>query len=247
MDTEYVLGLSKQSLAVYKLLLNGGTLSASEIGEAVHITKYHIYRLTKQLHSLGFIDLIEGYPVKYKAVPLNEAREIYLNRCNSGLLRLFANNSLTKLISQKVSGNRSFEISFFQSRDEHIEQFIKQSNNAKFSIKFIILSLAIGVPAELMLAHMNAVKRGVDVKLLAIEHTKENHSILMSYKQMGVQVRHGKFLGWHLFLIDDDNTSINMFDGENKAIHTGVNFVHREINRELQGIFEKYWSEAVPV
>jgi hypothetical protein len=61
---------------------------------------------------------------------------------------------------------------------------------------------------------------------------------------MGVQVRHGTYLGWHLFLIDNDHTYIVMFDPENKVIQTGTFLVHRGINQELQGIFEKYWDEA---
>lgn len=80
-----------------------------------------------------------------------------------------------------------------------------------------------------------------------MDNKEENRNVLMSYKYIGIDVRYGKFPGWHLFLIDDDIVYISMFDKENKALQTGVRLVHKGINRELQGIFEKYWSEAVPV
>lgn len=240
MKSDYAIGLSGQAISVYKLLLQGGVLSANEIGEALKITKHHIYRLTQHLLASGLIDRIDGHPVKYKAKQVNTARKNYLNQHGNWFSGLFSDQGL-------IDTDKPFNISFFQTRDEHIEYFTKQTINAKLSIKFIILALPVGVTSELMFEHMRAVKRGVEMKLLAIEHTKENHSILMSYKHMGAEVRHGKFLGWHLFLIDDDNTAITMFDHDNKIMQTGVNFVNNEINSELQGIFERYWSEAVPV
>lgn len=247
MKSQYAVGLSKQAIEVYKLLLQDRSLAVNEIEQKLKITRQNVYRLTEHLISNGLIEKVEGYPVKYSAKSVNEARKNYLAEQGSWFSSLFSNSGLMGNIVKTVKDEKPFEILFFHNRDEHIEQLTKEVNKAKTSIKYIILVLPVGVPAELMHAQLQAIKRGVEFKLLALEHTKENHTILMSYKHMGAKVRHGKFLGWHLFLIDDDITSITMFDPENKIMQTGVYFVHKGINREMQGIFEKYWNEAVPV
>lgn len=244
MMSQYSIGLSKQAISVYKLLLKSEPLSAKEIAASLKIIRHDVYRLTQHLQACGLIDRLEGYPVKYKAKLVNEARKNYLTQQGSWFSELFTSD-LSNGIRQDGPDDKPFDISFIQTRDEHLEMMINKIKKAKQSIKYIILALPVGIPAEMIYEFNQAVKRGIDLKIIAQEHSKENHNILMSYKNVGAQVRHGRQIGWHLFLVDDNFSSIAMFDPKNKYIQTGVRLIHQGINSELQGIFEKYWEDAV--
>lgn len=246
MESKYAVGLSKKAIDIYKLLINSQPLTVKEIGESLGILPHGVYRLMEHLQIYGLVEKYKDNPLRYRAINANEARENYLMQQRIWFSNVI-NDKVSDVLQRREIKEKQFDLSFLPNRDEHVRQFTNKINSAKFSIKYIILALPIGVPSETMLAHMQAIKRGVEIKLLVLEHTKENHNILMSYKHMGVQVRHGDFLNWHLFLVDDDFSSIEMYDPENKVMQTGVNLIHTGINRELQGIFDKYWREALPV
>lgn len=247
MKSQYAAGLSGQAIEVYKLLLTGGSFSAKEIEYRLKITRQNVYRLTEHLISNGLIDKVKGYPVKYTAKSVNEARKNYLAEQGSWFSGFFSDLEINKALKTGIDGDKPLDISFFQSRDEILEQNIKEINSVQYSIKYIILALPAGIPAEMMRALMDAVRRGVELKIIALEHTKENNNLLMSYKHIGAQVKLGKSMGWHLSLFDDNVSHITMFDTKNPVTQMGVRLVHTGMNRELQGIFEKYWNEAEPV
>lgn len=244
---EYAVGLSKQAISVYNLLLESKSLTALEIGKSLKIRRNHVYRVTKHLMESGLIDRIKGYPIKYIAKRINEARNNYSIYTGSWFSSLFNDQSRFNSTTDPVTGDNPFNMTFFQAREELMEQNIQDVNNTKFSAKYVITVNPNGIPNELMLAYKSAVERGIDLKICAQEYNKDNEHRFVGFKHIGVKIKLGKFIGWHIYLIDDYISYVSMFDQKNKVIQTGVRFVNRGINRELQGIFEKYWSEAVAV
>lgn len=246
MESHYSMGLSKQAILVYKLLIGSQPLSAKEIGEKLNITPHSVYRLLRHLEKSGLVDQIDSFPLKYQAKRINEGVDNYLMRQRRWFSNIF-NEMVEKGITFEKPKELKFDVKFIQNRDEHWDLMIKDINQVRFAIKYITYALPMDVPNEWIYAHLQAIKRGIDLKINALEHTKENHNLLMSYKHIGAQIKHGKSPGWHLYLFDDDIAYITMIDSGNKIVQTGVRFVHRGINRELQDIFNKYWQVAHPV
>lgn len=244
MNSLYAVGLSNQAIAVYKLLIQHGVMSAKDMSEHLQIKRHNVYRITTHLLSYGLIEKIKGYPVRFQAKQYNDGRNNYLAQHGEWFTGLFSGLVSNNYLNQEVVSSKIFDISFFQSRDDHIEQQTLDVNNAKISIKYIAVTLPAGVTRELMLAYTRAFERDVELKLITQEYSSSNAKIIDSYIRNGAQVRYGKYIGWHLILIDDEISYILMIDPENKALQTGVRLVHKGINNELQGVFEKYWTEA---
>lgn len=232
-----------QAGKLYKIILKYNLLSAKELAKKMKITRHSIYRLTNYLLEQGLIEASKSYPARFSPVSVDNARRNFLMKQSDQLTSLFSSNHLNLNVpynSQKVI----YDLSFFKSREEHMVTLINDVKNAQKSIKHSILVLPVGIPPELMLEFAGAVKRGVELKIIAQEYGAENLTVLNSYKHIGAILKHDKTMNWHLFLIDDHISYISMYNPENKISQTGARFVHPGINRELSMIFEKYWNEA---
>lgn len=247
MNSQYAFGLSNQTISVYKLLIQQGAMSVKDISASLKITHNNLYRITAHLLTCGLIEKISGYPMRFQAKLLNEGRSNYVAQQGSWFSEILSDITAKGSYTREIGEQKIFDISFFQSRDDHIEQQTRDVNNAKKSIKYIAVTLPIGVTAELMLAYSQAFERDVELKLITQEYSKDNSKIINNYKRNGVQVRRGNYIGWHLILIDGDISYLLMIDPVNKAIQTGVRLVQKGINYELQCVFEKYWAEAVEI
>lgn len=242
----YKTPFSGQAGRLYKIILKNKLLGAKELAQKMNITTQSIYSLTNYLIEQGFIESVADYPVKFRPVSIDDARRNFLMNQSDRLTSLLSNIH-PNFSAQKNSPQEIYDLSFFKTRDEHIEILYRDIKNAQKSIKHSILVLPVGIPPELMLEFAGAVKRGVELKIIAQEYGAENLSVLNSYKHIGALLKHEKSMNWHLFLIDYHISYISMYNPENKISQTGARFVHPGINRELNMIFEKYWTEATEI
>jgi sugar-specific transcriptional regulator TrmB len=238
-------GIPGQAHTIYRILLKHQTLTAKDIARKLGIHPQHVYRSASQLLALGLISQLNTAPSTYRAKPLSIGRENYVTQQRKLFTAVFCSNM--QISDSAVQNEKLFDVSFIQGRDEQLEQNIADIQIAKSSAKYIISALPIGIPVELIYTHKQAIERGVRFQIIAQDHTKENHNVLMSYKHIGAEVRHGKPLEWHLFLYDDDISHVMMYDPNDKLKQFGSRFVHRGVNQQLQQIFEKHWQEATAV
>ncbi len=246
MKNQFAMGLSKQAHAVYKLLLEKRELNAKSIGEELDIKSQQVYPLVEHLLRLSLIDQQDTYPVTYRAKQISEAGENYAMQARSWFHNLFSDLEF-RAVTNELQDDKIFNISFVQGRDDLIRQNIPDLGKTKQNIKYIYSVLSIGVPNEYLYANLQAVKRGVDLKIIALEHTKENHNALLSYKHIGAVIRFAKSFDWHLVLYDENISYVMMYDPKDRSKQFGVRFVHRGINQHFQRIFDKYWQKAVPI
>lgn len=232
-----------QAGTLFKIILKNNFMNAKELAQKMNITTQSIYRLTSYLIEQGLIEATGSYPARFSFVPIDDAKRNFLMKQSDQLTSLLSNTHLSLNVPNNTQ-KEIYDLYFIKNRDEHIEKLIQDVKGAKFSIKHSILVLPVGIPAELMLEFSKAVKRGVELKIIAQEYNTENQSVLSSYKHIGAMLKHEKTMNWHLFLIDDHISYISMYNPENKTSQAGARFAHKGINRELSTIFDKYWREA---
>jgi len=237
MKSTYAEGLSQQAVYVYKKLLKGKVLTAKELGDALHISPTSIYRIALHLKRYGLIEITNDFPQKFIAIDMNKARENFLLLQRNWFVKMFQTNN--DLFRQSA-----FDVSFFQSREEALEKCTEDVRLARKKVRFFILALKIGVPAEFLYEWKKAVERGVDIKMLIQEFNEENKEMLYYWKHTDINIRHSKPFGWHLFLIDDDISYIMMYDQKDKSKRLAVRFVHPQINNKLQVIFNNEWQKS---
>lgn len=243
MSFTYSKGISPQGHRLYALLNAKGVLAVRDIAALLHIQPNAVYRITHYLEWLGLIESIGGRPLKFSALAPQEAQENYLLHQRILLREMFAGLSSSGMSTP----TGTYAISFLQGREAIFQKVASDLHQATKEARFIVLGLPIGVSPELMLEQRNAVARGVPVRIIAQEYSQENRETLRSWKTQGLDVRHGKPIGFHLLLIDDLISYLMYYDPRDKTKRYAVRMVHQAINRELQAIFEAHWRKAKPI
>ncbi|MBI2611810.1 hypothetical protein HYW54_03640 [Candidatus Gottesmanbacteria bacterium] len=237
----YDVGLSSQAIEVYKLLLQRGILSASEIARELGVQRTAIYRLATHLMSIGMITEVSAWPKRFRANSLSNSEDRYLNYQRTWFSSTFQGiQDITK--SKKV--DLSFSLSFIEGREEIFQKIAEDLRKAEKWAKFIVLGLPQGISPELLFEQKNAVERDVPVKIIVQEYSFENNIVLLSWEKAGLDVRFGKKIGFHLLLIDNSITYLMTYEKENKLKRSAVRIMHAEINKQLQKIFDDYWRDA---
>jgi len=77
------LGLSTYAARTFVGLQKIGVASASQVAGVTEVPRSQVYGATDELEELGLIDVQEGSPTRYRAVPVDEARELLYDRLQS--------------------------------------------------------------------------------------------------------------------------------------------------------------------
>lgn len=237
----YTKGVSPHGHKLYQALLTHGPLTAAEIGSKLNIYANAVYRLTNYLTQVGLVREQLTTPKRFAAVPLAQGQENYFTFQRNKFKNLFP-----KAFKMYAELPQNHDIAFIHGRDVIFQKLAEDLDVAKKEANFIVLGLPIGVSPELMLAQRNAVKRGIPIKIIVQEHSETNQQTLASWGEIGLTIRLGKPLGFHLLLIDTNISYLMYYDTEDKTKRYAVRIVHPGINKELQIIFTKKWHEAKP-
>ena len=77
------LGLSTYAARTFVGLQKIGVASASQVAGVTEVPRSQVYGATDELEELGLIDVQEGSPTRYRAVPVDEARDLLYDRLQS--------------------------------------------------------------------------------------------------------------------------------------------------------------------
>lgn len=242
MKFTYTKGVSPYGGKIYALLTQKGSLTAREIANSLNIYPNAVYRIAHYLKDVGMIEVISTTPFTLRALPVNDAQGNYLSFQQTQLRNLLGNLVTQTDSTSKQSDN--YQISFIQGREEIFARCAQDLKTAKQRAKFIVLGLPIGVSPELMLEQRNAAKRGVQMQIIAQEYSEENIETLKSWQVQGLDVRHGKLIGFHLLLIDEAISYLMYYEPKDKTKRYAVRIVHQAINKQLQKIFAEQWRKA---
>lgn len=109
------LGLNEYEAKAYHALNTAGDCSAGELSEKAELPRPRVYDVLSSLQYKGFVMMESGRPVKYSAIPLNEA--------------------ITTLKKQKATQLQS-ELERIEKNAESINGMLKNNpSNEKFSIE----------------------------------------------------------------------------------------------------------------
>ena len=83
------LGLSVNQSKVYLFLAKSGTATARIISEKTGVARQDIYRLTQGLETYGLVEKTITLPVRFKAIPMNQALCVLKDRRNKETIELW--------------------------------------------------------------------------------------------------------------------------------------------------------------
>lgn len=245
MSHQYKIGLSKQAIDVYQLLLDQGSFSATDIGKRLKLAPTAVYRLVDHLIFLGIITASATRPALYSAKDPSLAREQYIAAQRAWFTDSVVGNFMISQMSQ--TSEQMTDAAFITGRNAIFSRITKDYHMVKRSIIMIILGLSEGISPELLLAQKDAVEKGVRCKIIVQEYRAENRDTITSWIQNGAVVRHGKPIGFHMVILDDRISYLMWYDEHDRSKRTAVRFVHAGIAKQLQAVFDGFWRDAIPI
>lgn len=234
-----IASLSKQSLALYQLLLSSGTLNAKEIGEKMHIVPNSVYRAAEPLISLGMAEKLDSYPVTYKAVSPHSAANWYARALAQNFREAFSDTSNVVLNPDAPS------MTFIKDRQHMIDVVEKEILNTKHSFNYIVSGHR--VPDSNVLAIRKITTKGISARCIIQNTTSTTHNPLETYADMGVEVRYLPNIGIRLFVFDSRTVIMTSYDITQSSRAFGIRFRYPPVAAAMNELFEEKWKTATPL
>jgi len=161
------LGLTKTEIRSYAALLEGGTMTASEVSRAARVPYSKVYQALESLHEKGWVDRQRSRPILYTAKPPESALE-ELRSQHESETREREKVALAELVSiyEKKGEQERPDIWILRGTSEILSRV---KNTVVNSRNELLIALPVGIApyAEQVASLLTAVKeRGVKISIL---------------------------------------------------------------------------------
>lgn len=229
--------MSPQAQGLYRLLLESHKpLSAEHLAARLGIVPNSIYRLISLLIEAGLVEKTEGYPRLFRAKSTDEALSLFLLNQSSWFSSHFP---VTNADSSAIS------FSFIQSRDELMRLSTEEVNKASQFVD--LLRSGAEFPADLLLAMVNAQKRGVTTRMLIQDYSSENYELVRNWKTNGIQVRKTPLKQVRLMVYDAKTVYFMSYRHSESERDLGFKINYQPLAIIISRQFEQWWKTAKEV
>lgn len=231
--------LSPQSQSVYRILLNSNRpLSAKELALKLQIFPNTVYRLINELDDVGLVAKTNNYPSQFTAKSINEGLSLFLLYQTNWFSKQFSNKNK----KERISNAQDIEFSFIQSRDELMRESAREINKAKKSID--LLRSGHEIPADVMLATIEAKRRGVVTRMLIQDYNKDNAKQVALWKKNGILVRKTPLAYIRLMIYDSTTIYFMSYKHTDSQRDMGMKIVYPPFAAVLSQLFQGWWQKA---
>lgn len=161
------LGLTKTEIRTYAALLEGGSMTASEVSRAARVPYSKVYQALESLHKKGWVDRQQSRPILYTARPPESALE-ELRSQHESEMREMEKVALAELVSiyERKGEQERPDIWIMRGTSEILSRVKSTVVNATNEL-LIALPVGIAPYADQVAALLSAVKeRGVKIAIL---------------------------------------------------------------------------------
>ncbi len=233
------LGLTPDEAEIYRLLLGEGSLTAQQIADRLRILPNAVYRLTKRLVRLGFLVKLGQRPLRWQAIPPPLALDGFIATKHAEMEKLKL-RAVAQLADQH--GHSPTTIDIISGQPAFFEAFIKLCGQAEREV--LVISIGEPVPDKLKVAVARALERQIELKFLFHRFTKDNATLLASWVNMGVQVRHYEDWGYHLAIFDGQTSILVANNPEQTTERVGMVIGSQRLSHALRDFFYVLWAQG---
>ena len=236
------LPLNSYERAVVLALSRVDGMTATKLVKAASVPQGRIYSVLNSLVSKGIAVLVPTRPKQYRIPDVKIALSEYLERTKQELEE--KQLALAKLtLSEKTISPQGPSVAVFTGRDEHLNTLIMLRNSAK---KELLQSapLFIGSFASNK-ALVNALKRGVKVRVIIREVNKENAKAVKQALLAGAQIRRSKQEDLLSIMIkDNEEVLIGVQDYKRDEERLTILCRNKPLLAAIRDQFENEWKKA---
>jgi sugar-specific transcriptional regulator TrmB len=251
------LGLTLGESRAYVALLEGGTGTAAEVAANASIARPKVYEALRLLEEKGFVtSSIEGSITRYQPMPPGFAIEAWLRRREEDRKSEAEHEgdlaqSLTSILPEPTAPAHSGELFAFiekvHGRGPTSQALKEITDGAKKVVRNMTQPPWIQPRSQWGIAEIEALERGLEVKLLITTASREDEQRWRPALEAGAEVRVAKAIPLKLIVGDDGPAMTSLRDpntGEQGL--SNVLIRHPDIVRSLVLLFEQEWARAKP-
>ncbi len=231
-------GLSKEAIRLYELLIQKGKLTAQE---AANFTGDHPsaeYRLFYFLEDRELVRRISGRPRSFEALPLKDGLQAsFVDQQHElgSLLKLAINRIPTLEQATVVVGRQAL-----------YDMYVTLAPHAKHEI--CIYSIGIAYSNDLAQVQGDVIKRGVRVRHVVQQQKASNYYVIKKWLRLGAKVRYLAMpRGYHLTIIDTTHALVTFsdpFDTESRVTLISSN---QSVVDIFIAQFNELWAESAAI
>ncbi len=216
-------GLNTYESRLWIALLSRGVSSAGELSDIANVPRSRSYDVLAALERKGFINVKEGKPIKYVAVPPEEVlerRKVILQDKTEQQIQLIEDLSDNKILKELVGlyqkGNTNVSKSDFIATikgslniSHHIETMLK---NAKNSITIFLTSNTIAKNHKFLHGLLqNTKSKGIEIKIFTQKNQESSEAVKFLESISNVSHTNKKA---RLFIVDNKEVLFMLYDTE---------------------------------
>lgn len=237
------LGLNEYEARVYITLLDEGSLKGGQVCKKSGVPHGKTYEALVNLESKGFVSVTPIKPKIFTALNPKIAIQNLLNQ------KVDSYNRIQELIQDKIESRKILKT---EKMIEKVQVF------AGFK-KAFVMSNYIYANAEKIVRHMFtyeirdynqtrdmrlAVKRGVEVRVIAAKKTKQGLKWMKEDVKAGIKVRYYSVDELRIDIADDDQSMLNFINPRDTRDRIGLFFQHGSFSKMLVKFFDEIWNKA---
>jgi len=237
------LGLSPYEIKAYSTLVEQGQLKAADISKLARIPQSKIYTVLELLKMKGLVEISPGFPKEYYAILPNIAADKLLKIKENKIqeMKKEINTSLKK-IKNKIKKKRTSEEKIWTmfGKESFPEKGLELLKTAKKS--FILCTNNFSLNPDLEKEFKNAIKRGVECKIIGIISSK-NIKNAKKYKKIGFEIKHLKH-NFPRFAVIDEKSIIFRLSQPERGIYTSIWVESYALSNVFTKTFKNLWKNG---
>lgn len=225
------IGLSKNSIRLYELLLQNDNLSAQQAAAQNGNFTTANYRLFYELERRQLVRRIDDRPRRFVALPLDTGLQASLSD---------EQHQLKQLINPDSSSGQA---SIVVGRQQIYKNYMRHARTADKQISMFTIGIAYS--DDMLTTQADAIKRGVQIRQVVQESKISNYYVLNRWLGMGIKLRLLKRQrGYHLVVIDDSYATVTFSNPTDTDERISIVTSDRATIDILQAQFEVIWQSA---
>lgn len=228
------LGLSKEAIRVYDLLLSVGTnMSAQDAAAHTFDHPSAEYRLFYELEQRNLVRRLPGRPRTFAAMGIeNGLQSAYLSQ----------QKQLRSLLGQTTSQIDELAIILI-GRQKVYESYMHYAQQATQQV--CIYSIGIAYSKKLQNIQAEIVGRGVPLRHVLQELKPDNYHVAAKWQQIGVSLRLlARSRGYHLTIVDDSCAIVSFSNPHDTEQRVSMLTNNPDIIAIFQAQFDQIWQKS---
>jgi sugar-specific transcriptional regulator TrmB len=233
------IGLSRDALRLYELLLQKGKLSAQQAAVYTGDFPSAHYRLFYSLQKHHLARSLTGRPKMFEALPLAQ-----------GLRLSFYNHEreMRVLLDTALGAPQQHDVtaSVILGRQAVYDEYVRLVKTAQQEVR--LYSIGIAFSDKLEKTQRSLIKRGVRIRHVIQQRKLSNQHVVAKWQRIGVKLRYLKQpRGFHFFIVDNHTVCVtfsNLSDTDNRISLLTANKAAVQL---FEAQFQIIWDQSTSI